>query len=68
MPTTAAEVGVETATPLEQAYPLVFLCSAAASAINGITMVTDSGYFAAGVTEVFPPATDIANFLLGRLS
>ncbi len=63
-----SEVGVETATPLEQAYPLVFLCSAAASAINGITMVTDSGYFAAGVTEVFPPATDIANFLLGRLS
>jgi NAD(P)-dependent dehydrogenase (short-subunit alcohol dehydrogenase family) len=63
-----SEVGVETATPLEQAYPLVFLCSAAASGINGITMVTDSGYFAAGVTEVFPPATDIANFLLGRLS
>ncbi len=63
-----SEVDVETATPLEQAYPLVFLCSAAASAINGITMVTDSGYFAAGVTEVFPPATDIANFLLGRLS
>ena len=63
-----AEVGVETATPLEQAYPLVFLCSDAASAINGITMVTDSGYFAAGVTEVFPPATDVANFLLGRLT
>ena len=63
-----SEVGVEAATPLEQAYPLVFLCSAAASAINGITMVTDSGYFAAGVTEVFPPATDIANFLLGRLT
>ncbi len=62
------EVGVEAATPLEQAYPLVFLCSAAASAINGITMVTDSGYFAAGVTGVFPPATDVANFLLGRLS
>jgi len=62
------EVGVEAATPLEQAYPLVFLCSAAASAINGITMVTDSGYFAAGVTEAFPPATDVANFLLGRLS
>lgn len=62
-----AEVGVETATPLEQAYPLVFLCSEAASAINGITMVTDSGYFAAGVTGAFPPATDVAMFLLGRL-
>ncbi|MGD0880158.1 MAG: SDR family oxidoreductase [Acidimicrobiales bacterium] len=63
-----SEVGVDAATALEQAYPLVFLCSAAASAINGITMITDSGYFSAGVTEVFPPATDVAKFLLGRLS
>jgi NAD(P)-dependent dehydrogenase (short-subunit alcohol dehydrogenase family) len=63
-----SEAGIEASTPLEQAYPLVFLCSAAASAINGITMVTDSGYFAAGVTEAFPPATDAANFLLGRLT
>ncbi len=63
-----SEADIEASTPLEQAYPLVFLCSAAASAINGITMVTDSGYIAAGVTEAFPPATDAANFLLGRLS
>ena len=61
------EVGIEAATPLEQAYPLVFLCSAAAASISGITMVTDSGYFAAGVTEEFPAATPIANFLLGRM-
>ena len=62
-----SEVGVEAATPMEQAYPLVFLCSAAAGSINGITLVTDSGYFAAGVTEAFPAATPVANFLLGRL-
>jgi NAD(P)-dependent dehydrogenase (short-subunit alcohol dehydrogenase family) len=62
-----SEVGVEAATPLEQAYPLVFLCSEAASSISGITMITDSGYFAAGVTEAFPPATPVAQFLLGRL-
>ena len=62
------EVGIDASTPLEQAYPLVFLCSPAAASINGITLVTDAGYFAAGVTEVFPPATDVANFLLGRLS
>jgi NAD(P)-dependent dehydrogenase (short-subunit alcohol dehydrogenase family) len=60
------EVGVEAATPLEQAYPLVFLCSAAAYSISGQTVITDSGYFAAGVTEAFPPATPVANFLLGR--
>jgi NAD(P)-dependent dehydrogenase (short-subunit alcohol dehydrogenase family) len=61
-----AEVGVETATPLEQAYPLVFLCSDAAAAITGTTMVTDAGYFSAGVTESFPAATFIVNLLLGR--
>ncbi len=61
-----AEVGVEAATPLEQAYPLVFLCSDAAVAITGTTMITDSGYFSAGVTEAFPGATPIVNFLLGR--
>jgi NAD(P)-dependent dehydrogenase (short-subunit alcohol dehydrogenase family) len=61
-----AEVGVEAATPLEQAYPLVFLCSDAAVGITGITMITDSGYFSAGVTETFPEATPTVNFLLGR--
>jgi NAD(P)-dependent dehydrogenase (short-subunit alcohol dehydrogenase family) len=61
------EVGVDASSPLDQAYPLVFLCSDAARSISGITLVTDMGYFAAGVTEAFPPATDIANFLLGRM-
>ena len=62
-----AEVGVDASTPLEQAYPLVFLGSAAAGVITGTTMVTDAGYFAAGVTGTFPDATMIVNFLLGRL-
>jgi hypothetical protein len=30
-------------------------------------MITDAGYFSAGMTEAFPPATMIVNFLLGRL-
>ncbi len=62
-----AEVGVDVLTPMEQASALVFLCSAAASSINGITLITDSGYFAAGMTEVYPPATPAVNFLLGRM-
>jgi NAD(P)-dependent dehydrogenase (short-subunit alcohol dehydrogenase family) len=61
-----AEAGVEAATPLEQAYPLVFLCSGASGAITGQTIITDSGYFASGVTETFPDATPAVNFLLGR--
>jgi hypothetical protein len=60
------EVGIEPATPGEQAYPLVFLCSAAASAITGQIVITDSGYFSAGLTESFPPATPAVHFLLGR--
>lgn len=62
------ELGLEPSTPLEQAYPLVFLCSDAAVAITGHILVTDVGYFAAGLTEAYPPATDIAKFLSGRLT
>lgn len=58
--------GVEASTALEQAFPLVFLCSPAASGITGITMVTDAGYVAAGVTGSFPPATPVVEFLMGR--
>jgi NAD(P)-dependent dehydrogenase (short-subunit alcohol dehydrogenase family) len=61
-----AEVGIETSTPLEQAYPLLFLCSDAAVAVTGTTMITDAGYFPSGVTETFPAATPAVNFLLGR--
>jgi len=57
------EAGIEAATPLEQAYPLVFLCSNAASGITGMTYITDAGYFAAGVTGSFPAAKDVIGFL-----
>ena len=63
-----AEVGIEAATPIEQAYPLVFLCSDAASAITGTTVISDSGYMSSGITESFPAATPAAQFLLGRLT
>jgi NAD(P)-dependent dehydrogenase (short-subunit alcohol dehydrogenase family) len=58
-----AEVGIEASTPLEQAYPLVFLCSEAARGITGITMVTDAGYFSAGITGSFPAASPAVDFL-----
>jgi NAD(P)-dependent dehydrogenase (short-subunit alcohol dehydrogenase family) len=61
-----AEAGIEASTPLEQAYPLLFLCSDAAAAINGITMITDAGYMSSGITGSFPAATEAANFLMGR--
>ena len=61
-----AEVGSEPSTPIEQAYPLVFLCSAAAAAINGQTLISDQGYLSAGLSGAFPEATPTAHFLFGR--
>jgi NAD(P)-dependent dehydrogenase (short-subunit alcohol dehydrogenase family) len=60
------EAGSEVSTPLEQAYPLVFLCSEAGAAINGVTLVSDTGYMSSGITGSFPAATAIANLLLNR--
>jgi NAD(P)-dependent dehydrogenase (short-subunit alcohol dehydrogenase family) len=61
-----AETGVEVSTPMEQAYPLLFLCSQAGRAINGVVLTSDLGYLAAGVSGSYPPATPVANFLLMR--
>lgn len=61
-----AEVGIETSTPTDQAYPLVFLCSDAAVAVTGATVITDAGYISSGITSSFPAATPVAEFLLGR--
>jgi NAD(P)-dependent dehydrogenase (short-subunit alcohol dehydrogenase family) len=63
-----AEVGVEAHMPIEQAYPMAFLCSDAASAITGLILVSDLNWFNAGHVGSFPPATPIAEFLLGRPS
>jgi NAD(P)-dependent dehydrogenase (short-subunit alcohol dehydrogenase family) len=60
------EAGIGPSTPIEQAYPLVFLCSEAASGITGITLVSDAGYISSGITDSFPPASAAAGFLLGR--
>jgi NAD(P)-dependent dehydrogenase (short-subunit alcohol dehydrogenase family) len=60
------ELGIEASTPMEQAYPLLFLCSEAASGITGITLITDAGYMMSGITESFPNATMMARVLMGR--
>jgi NAD(P)-dependent dehydrogenase (short-subunit alcohol dehydrogenase family) len=62
-----ADAGVEAATPLEQAYPLVFLCSDAASALSGETLISDVGYISSGITDSYPNATLAAKFLTGRI-
>lgn len=59
--------GTQVSTPLEQAYPLLFLCSEAARGVNGTIMLTDAGYVSSGLSGAFPDATPVANFLLGRM-
>jgi NAD(P)-dependent dehydrogenase (short-subunit alcohol dehydrogenase family) len=60
------ELRIPPSAPLDQAYPLIFLCSDAAVAVNGTIFITDAGYISSGVTESYPPAAPAANFLLGR--
>jgi NAD(P)-dependent dehydrogenase (short-subunit alcohol dehydrogenase family) len=62
------EVGVQPSEPMEQAYPLVFLCSDAAVAITGITVVSDIGWGSAALTGAFPPAEMMGKLLFGRIS
>ena len=63
-----AEVGIEVSKPIEQAYPLLFLCSDAASAISGITLVSDVGWGSSALTGAFPPAEAMGKLLFGRIS
>jgi NAD(P)-dependent dehydrogenase (short-subunit alcohol dehydrogenase family) len=60
------DTGIQAATPMEQAYPLLFLCSDAASAISGLTLISDAGYMMSGITGTFPNATMMAKVLMGR--
>jgi NAD(P)-dependent dehydrogenase (short-subunit alcohol dehydrogenase family) len=62
------EVGVEVSKPIEQANALVFLGSDAASAITGITLVSDAGWGSSGLTGAYPPAEMLAKLLFGRIS
>jgi aldehyde dehydrogenase (NAD+) len=59
------EANVEVSTSLEQAWPLVFLCSDAAAVISGITLITDVGFVSSAISESFPSAKMTVNFLRG---
>jgi NAD(P)-dependent dehydrogenase (short-subunit alcohol dehydrogenase family) len=59
-------VGIKPSTPIEQAYPLVFLCSDAATAITGTILHSDAGWLSSAITKTFPSGTFFAKILLGR--
>ena len=58
--------GVEASRADEQAGPLAFLCSDAASYVNGVILITDGGYVASGLTGSYPDATPVVGYLYGR--
>ncbi len=60
------DAGIEASTPLEQAYPLIFLCSEAAAGVSGITLVTDAGMFGAGASHAHEGAKEAMKFLRGE--
>ena len=59
------EAGIEVSTTVEQAWPLVFLCSDAAASVSGMTVITDAGYVSSAISESFPSAKMVVNFLRG---
>jgi NAD(P)-dependent dehydrogenase (short-subunit alcohol dehydrogenase family) len=62
-----AEAGIPAATPDDQAYPLLYLCSDAASYITGVCLVVDAGFGMAGLTGTFPAAAPATRHLMGKL-
>jgi NAD(P)-dependent dehydrogenase (short-subunit alcohol dehydrogenase family) len=59
--------GTKPFSPMEQAYPMLFLCSDAATAITGTVLSSDAGWLSSAITGAFPDATLLANILLGRV-
>ena len=41
----------------------MYLCCDAAVGITGVTLVTDLGYFASGISGAFPPRGEAVGFL-----
>lgn len=60
------DLGIDASSPSEQAAVLLFLCSRAAVALTGQTVITDAGYLMAGLSGAYPSATPVAEFLFGK--
>lgn len=61
------ELGIDPSRPDQQAGPLAFLCSDAASYVTGSLLVTDFGYFGSGDTGSYEPAAMIVKMVKGRM-
>jgi len=59
--------GIQVHQPEQMGNAMVFLNSAAASGINGITLIVDSGHAMASLTNAFPPGKAIMDLITGRV-
>ena len=57
------DAGVEASRPDEQAGPLVFLCSDAASHVSGEILIVDAGFTGSGVTGAYETAAMAVEFM-----
>jgi NAD(P)-dependent dehydrogenase (short-subunit alcohol dehydrogenase family) len=62
-----AEVGIPPHRPEQMGNAMVLINSAAASGINGVTLMVDSGHAMASVTNSFPPGKPLMDILTGRV-
>jgi NAD(P)-dependent dehydrogenase (short-subunit alcohol dehydrogenase family) len=58
-----ADAGIEASRPDEQAGPLVFLCSDAASHVSGEILIVDAGFTGSGVTGAYETAAMAVEFM-----
>ena len=58
-----SDAGIEASRPDEQAGPLVFLCSDAASHVSGEILIVDAGFTGSGVTGAYESAAMAVEFM-----
>jgi NAD(P)-dependent dehydrogenase (short-subunit alcohol dehydrogenase family) len=58
-----ADAGIEASRPDEQAGPLVFLCSDAASHVSGEILIVDAGFTGSGITGTYETAAAAVEFM-----
>jgi NAD(P)-dependent dehydrogenase (short-subunit alcohol dehydrogenase family) len=60
--------GAHVHTPEEMANAMIFLDSAAASGISGVTLLVDNGHVMSSLTGSFAPGKPIIDLIMGRVS
>jgi NAD(P)-dependent dehydrogenase (short-subunit alcohol dehydrogenase family) len=61
------DTGIEASRPDEQAGPLVFLCSDAASHVSGEILIVDAGFTGSGMTGTYESAVAAVGFMEGTV-